>query len=97
MRFFLIFLAAVAGFFAFFYFYPAAMFQATISNNLAQVTTDISLKTLLHGTDYPNGILAENVSSVNLTLQGILILFICLIGIPLMIAYRMTKARPTQA
>jgi hypothetical protein len=96
MRFFLIFLCAAAGFFAFFYFYPAAIFQATLSSQMARVTTDISLQTLLFKTDFPNGILAENVTDVNLTVQGMLILFICLIALPLMIAYRFTKNKPAQ-
>ncbi|MBI3134113.1 MAG: hypothetical protein HYZ14_05495 [Bacteroidetes bacterium] len=93
MRFFLIFLGAAAGLFAFFYFYPAAMFQATISSNMAQVTADISLKTLLYKENFPNGILAENVTAVSLTVQGVLILIICLVALPLMIAYRFTKTK----
>jgi hypothetical protein len=96
MRFILIFLCAAAGFFAFFYFYPAAMFEATISSDLAQVTTDISLQTFLFKRDFPNGILAENVTAVNLTVQGVLIMIICLLGLPAMIAYRLSKGKPAQ-
>jgi len=96
MRFFLIFLAAAAGFFAFFYFYPAAMFQANIASDLAAVTTDVSLKTLIYKNDFPNGIIAENVTNVSLTAQGIMVLLICLIGLPLMIAYRFKKNKPPQ-
>ena len=96
MRFFLIFLAAVAGFTLFFYLYPAQMFQVALSNGSAEIFVDVSLKTLLYKTDFPEGILAENVKTMSLTYQGIMLLIICLAGIPLMIAYRFTKTKQAQ-
>lgn len=94
MRYFLIFILASAVLFCFFYFYPAAIFQASIKGGLAEVTTDVSLKTLLVKKDFPEGIIAQNVVSLKPTLQGILLLMVCLVGLPAMIALRFGRKRP---
>jgi hypothetical protein len=91
MRYFLIFIVASAVLFCFFYFYPAAIFQASIQGGLAEITTDVSLKTLLFKKDFPDGIIVENVVALKPTLQGILLLMVCLIGLPAMIALRFGK------
>ncbi|MBK6953748.1 MAG: hypothetical protein IPO32_19010 [Crocinitomicaceae bacterium] len=91
MRYFLIFVLSSAALFCFFYFYPAAIFQASIQGGLAEIITDVSLKTLLFKDDFPDGIIAENVVSLKPTLQGILLLLVCLVGLPAMIALRFGK------
>lgn len=91
MRYFLIFILSSAVLFCFFYFYPAAIFQASIQGGLAEITTDVSLKTLIFKTELPSGIIAQNVVSIKPTLQGILLLLVCLIGLPAMIALRFGK------
>lgn len=91
MRYFLIFILSSALLFCFFYFYPAGIFQARIQGGLAEITTDVSLNTLLFKTELPNGIIAQNVVSIKPTLQGILLLVVCLVGLPAMIALRFGK------
>ncbi len=91
MRYFLILILASAVLFCFFYFYPAAIFQAGIKGGLTEITTDVSLKTLLFKKDFPDGVIAQNVESVKPTLQGILLLLVCMVGLPAMIALRFGK------
>lgn len=91
MRFFLIFILSFLILFAFFYFYPANVFEAKIQGEIAEITTDVSLQTLLFKKGLPDQLIAANVVSVKPTLQGILLLLICLAGLPLMIALRFGK------
>ncbi|MBK9190147.1 MAG: hypothetical protein IPM77_00890 [Crocinitomicaceae bacterium] len=97
MRFFLIFIVSSAALFAFFYFYSANIFNCTLTGEFAEINADLSLKTILSGEQLPAELITANIQTVKPTLQGYMILFICLIGLPLMIAYRLTKARPNEA
>ncbi|MBK7130278.1 MAG: hypothetical protein IPM74_11660 [Crocinitomicaceae bacterium] len=91
VKYILIFLIAFGILGSFFYFYPAEIFQATIKGEFAELTTDVSLRTILFNESLPNGLLKENITSVQPTVQGILILLICLIALPVMIAVRFGK------
>jgi hypothetical protein len=93
MRTVLIFLLASGVLFSFFYFYPAEIFPAIIQSDLAEVTLDVSLKTLLFKEEFPDEVLAQNIVSVAPTTQAILLLLICLIGLPVMIALRFRQKR----
>lgn len=93
MRFFIVFLISFLILVGFFYFYPANIFQAKIQSPLFEVTTEVSLKAILFRTDLPEGIVPEVVRSVKPTTVGILMLFICTIGLPILIAMRFTKKK----
>ncbi|MBL7897414.1 MAG: hypothetical protein JNJ99_02680 [Crocinitomicaceae bacterium] len=97
MRFFLIFIVSSAALFAFFYFYSANIFNCTISGQFTEINADLSLRAVLFNENLPAELLTANIQSVKPTLQGYMILFICLIGLPLMIAYRFTKVKPNEA
>jgi len=88
MRITLYFLLIAGIFFAFFYFYPANIFQAEVKGAFSSLTLDVSLQTLFFKKDLPSGLIASNISSISLTVQGWFLLIICLVGIPLMLAYR---------
>ena len=73
---------------AFFYFYPANIFEADITGEGSTVAVDIALKGFLDSSYLPSGINVENVTKVSPSIKGILLLIICLIGLPIMIGYR---------
>lgn len=90
-----IFIIAFGILSSFFYFYPAEIFQASIKGDFAEITTDVSLRAILFHDSLPNGLLKENITSMQLTLQGILIMIICLVALPVMIAVRFGKDKNT--
>ena len=93
MRFFIVFLISFLILASFFYFYPADIFQAKIQILSSEIVTEVSLKALLFKTDMPRGILEDIVGSVKPTFQGALVLFICLVGLPVLIAMRFSKKK----
>lgn len=84
---YLIFTAVVALLFTFFYFYEVDLFEAQLSANNETFKREISFKTLLSGKT-ENGNYA-----IKPTLQGWMILGAIFIGLPTMIAYRVTLKR----
>jgi hypothetical protein len=97
MRFFLIFIASSAALFAFFYFYSANIFNCTLSGEFSEINADLSLKAIFFNGQLPAELISANIIAIKPTLQGYMILFICLIGLPLMIAYRFSKPRQKEA
>lgn len=85
---FLYFIVSFAILLSFFYFYPAPIFPAEISNDIISLKADVSLKTFIHQNNLPEGIIQDEFTKINLTFQGYFLLFVCLIGLPLMIALR---------
>lgn len=81
-------IVVVLVFTAFFYFYPTQIFEAKITENGAVYALDISLKSYLDHGSLPEVVSQQNLISVVPTWKGALLLIICLIGIPIMIGYR---------
>ena len=87
-------IVAILIFNGIFYFYPAEIFEAEIIEGLATYRVDISLKAYLDHSYLPEGVSVDNVVSVAPTVKGIMLLIICLLGIPIMLGYRVaTKDR----
>lgn len=79
---------AIALFTAFFYFYEAAIFEANISENTIVYPMDISLKAFLDHSHLPQPAIIGQVSAVTPTWKGGFLLVVCLIGVPIMLGYR---------
>lgn len=83
-----IFLLVSIGFTVLFYFFPATIFEASIVENGMNYSTDISLKGFFDFKSLPQAVYSVSITSVEPTWKGWAMLFICLIGLPMMIAYR---------
>lgn len=83
-----VFLLVSIGFLTLFYFYPAAIFEADIIENGMYYSTDITLKSFFDHKALPSTIYSDKISSVVPSWKGWVLLFICIIGLPMMIAYR---------
>ena len=79
--------------FALFYVYPADIFEAEITETDGSFTMELTLKNILFQEDLPPFVNKDKLLSVYPTVKGGLILFICIIGLPFMIAWRMTLRR----
>lgn len=98
MRATLIFLLAFAVMFAFFYFYPADVFESKVSGNGNELVLNLSLKNILLSKDLPEHLNPANIQSIRPTFTGFMMLLICLIALPIMIAYRTAlKKKPTDS
>lgn len=94
MKFVITFIGTAVLFLAFFYFYPAEIFESVVEDvNGTKIIMDLSIKSIFFGENIPESLVKENISNISLTTAGWLILFICNFGLPLMIAYRTTVAR----
>ena len=82
-------LLGILAFTCFFYFYPAQIFEAEIEEIGGTYQTDISLAAFLDYSQLPQGVSLQRLSTVAPTLKGGFLLFICLVGVPMMIGYRM--------
>ncbi|NOQ74104.1 MAG: hypothetical protein GQ574_19005 [Crocinitomix sp.] len=88
---------AVLLFTAFFYFYDAAIFEAEIVETTSTYPIDVSLKAFLDRSALPESVSLDRLTSVGPTLKGILLLVVCLLGLPIMIGYRVaTTNQPAQ-
>lgn len=94
---FLYIIAVMAVFIAFFYFYPAKIFEARIFEGDISFTMDISVRGFLDFNELPEVAYNPKVTAVNPTWKGLALLLICLVGLPIMIAYRLaTNGFPSQ-
>jgi len=93
MRPIFIFLLSFAVLLAFFYFYPAHIFESKITGTGSELIVDLSLKNILFSEDLPEQLNPANINSIRPTVSGLVILLICLVGIPLMIAYRFSMMK----
>jgi hypothetical protein len=85
-------LGAILAFTLFFYFYPAAIFEAEIVERPeTRYVLDISLQGLLDQNALPEKVDPNLVIESGLTLKGWFLLVICLIGVPIMIGYRLAN------
>lgn len=83
-------LGSILAFALFFYFYPAAIFEAeVIERPEVRYVLDVSIQGLLNPTALPERIDPNLVIATSLTLKGWFLLVICLIGVPIMIGYRL--------
>jgi hypothetical protein len=100
LKFILVFLGSGAAMFLIFYLYPAEIFDAkVIGRDAGEVEVSLSLKAFFGMGALPDGINPDNVVEVKRALSGWMIVFICLIGLPIMFAYRsvVTKeSKPTE-
>lgn len=85
-------LGVIIVFTAFFYFYPADIFEVEITEGMANYSMDVSLKGILDNTQLPEAVSQSNLAEVSPTAKGWMLLIICLIGIPIMIGYRLATA-----
>lgn len=85
-------IVTIAVFFAFFYFYQAAIFEAEIVGRYTSYTVDISLKAFFDHTALNSAIPQTNLLAVKPTVKGILLLVVCLLGVPIMVGYRLATA-----
>jgi hypothetical protein len=86
------YLIAIGVFFCFFFFYTAEIFEADVIENGTKYSLDVSLHAFFNTAYLPEVSSVPHVSSVTPTWKGWFLLFICLIGIPLMLAYRIGLA-----
>ncbi|MEX1003654.1 MAG: hypothetical protein WDZ35_16160 [Crocinitomicaceae bacterium] len=100
VKFILVFLGSAIFMFLVFYFYPAEIFDAkVVGKDGGEVATNVSLRAFFGIGELPQHIHAENVVQLKKPLSGWMVVFICLLGLPLMIAYRSTitkKSSPTK-
>ncbi|MFT5823318.1 MAG: hypothetical protein ACI8ZM_004579 [Crocinitomix sp.] len=90
-------LGAILLFTMFFYFYDAAIFEAEIVEETTTYSVDLSLKALLDSSALPAGVSMDRLVSYGPTVKGILLLVVCLLGLPIMIGYRVaTTNEPNQ-
>ena len=92
----IVFVACSLLMFFVFYFYPAEIFEAKVVNYFGEFEQDMSLRTMLTHQNLPENIVPDTLVSIRPTIKGGLILFICIIGLPIMVAWRTTvkKYRP---
>jgi len=90
MKFLLISFGSALLFFLFFYFYPAEIFESKVSGNGTEAVVELSLKSILHKENLPEGLNPQNIESIRPTVAGFMIMIICMIALPVMIAYRFT-------
>ena len=88
----------IACFTAFFYFYTAEIFEAEIVEYSSTYTLDLSLRAYLDHAYLPRVVSVNSLISVSPTVKGIFLLIICLVGLPIMIAYRIAtnKVEPKE-
>ncbi|MCB9225012.1 MAG: hypothetical protein R2780_05240 [Crocinitomicaceae bacterium] len=88
-KFILVFLGSGAAMFLIFYLYPAEIFDAKIVGlDGGEVEASLSLKAFLFNGKLPDSINVENVTAIKRSLSGWMVFFVCVIGLPLMFAYR---------
>lgn len=80
---------AMVVFALFFYFYKAPIFEAKINEGGVIYTQDVALRAFLDYEVLPEVVLKQLVTDVVPTWKGGLILVIGLIGLPLMLGYRL--------
>ena len=89
LKFILVFIGSGAALFLIFYFYPAEIFDAkAIGKTGDEVPVSLSMRAFLGRGELPSSLNPENVAEIKRSLSGWMILFICVIGLPFMIAYR---------
>lgn len=79
---------AMLLFTAFFYFYNAAIFEANITENGLVYTQDIALRAYVDYSMLPEVAANQLVTAVSPTWKGSMLLIICLMGVPIMLGYR---------
>lgn len=90
-------LGAIVAFVCFFYFYSADIFEAAIIESTGSAySLDIALKGFFDLSELPKAVSKDLVTSVSPTLKGWFLLVICLVGIPIMIGYRLATTKPRE-
>ena len=87
------FIGVAALFGCFFYFYPADIFEAKITEGELFYTIDVQLQAFFDLEKLPDAIYSPKVTDIKPTWKGGALLFICLIGLPGMIVYRLVHGK----
>ena len=82
--------------FLIFYFYPAEIFDISLSGRIADSDLEVSMKTFLGFNEQFNIELIESGASLERKLSGWMILLIVTVGMPLMFAYRSIVQKPSK-
>lgn len=90
---YLIFIAVALIMGSLFYFYPAELFEATTNYTDGELTKEVTLKQLISQKTWPDSLNTIKNQEVLPTTKGWVMLFICLIGIPSLIAWRSTLTK----
>jgi len=75
------------------YFYPADIFQATTTFTDGDLTKDVTLKQIISQNTWPDSVETIQNQKVSPTVKGWAMLFICLIGMPGLMAWRSTLTK----
>ncbi|WP_139134276.1 hypothetical protein [Crocinitomix algicola] len=89
-------LVTIAVFCTFFYLYPAAIFEAKIVEVGTSYVNDISLAGFFNARDLPTVVSIKHLVNVTPTWKGWLLLIIILVGIPIMIGFRLNLLKDTK-
>ncbi len=90
---YLVFILCFLALLAFFYFYPADIFQAEIHDNDIVFNKEITLKQILNPSLLEGAASPDGFSKVSLTFRGWFILITVILVLPIMVAYRVTLKR----
>ncbi len=90
---YLVFTIVFIGILSFFYLYPADIFESEIIENGITFEKELTLKNIFLEDHVPAGVNPDKLESIKPTLRGWFMIFIILIGLPLMLAYRVTLKR----
>jgi hypothetical protein len=93
MRFVIIFVISCALLFLLLWLYPAHIFEAVVTGHGSEISVELSLKAIFLGENFPEAINAANVESVKPTFAGYFMMVICLLGLPVLIAWRFNMKR----
>ena len=85
-------LASVLCFFVF-YVAPSEIFEVTVTEYAAEYPLDLSLRTLIWQEDLPESVNQNALVSIWPTPKCFALLFVCIIGVPLLLAWRATMSR----
>jgi hypothetical protein len=93
MRFLIVFLVSCTLLFLLLWLYPAHIFESVVTGPGSELSVELSLKAIFLGENFPETVNAANVQSVTPTFTGYFMMVICLLGLPVLIAWRFSMKR----
>lgn len=90
MKFALYFGGVALSTFLIFYLAPVEIYEGKIIGPGSELVVDLSMRTLFFGGELPDSLISENIQAVSPTIKGWMLLVVIHLGMPGMIAYRMT-------
>ncbi|UKN03668.1 hypothetical protein K6119_09095 [Paracrocinitomix mangrovi] len=95
LKFILVFLGSGIAMFLIFYFYPAQIFEVELSTLVAEKEETVSLRQFFGwDQDFNRDLLSSGVEMTR-KLSGWMIAVVCFLGVPAMLAYRLTMIGDT--